>query len=632
MKGHYPHYHLVPKGVEANLRFRRETLLQAAEDRKFANRLREMCSEDIMFYCNAFCWTYDPRDQENPHKPFITYDFQDEAIDELCESIRLGNDVVMPKSRCMGASWMGLTVFEWHWHFRDGLSFLLISRNEDYVDKLGDPKALFWKIDYLHKRQPKWLLSTGRHLGRKDPGRKALHLENFDNGSVIDGESTTGDAGRGDRRTAMFIDEHAAFDVKDGYNVMNATRDTTRCRIFNSTPQGMANAFADVVHKTAARQVRMHWSVHPEYRKGLYRVVDGQVEILDESFRGEVSVTRKGWKEPRTFLFPDNYPFEMLGGGKMRSPWYDNECARCVSAMEIAQELDIDFLGSDYQFFDPQFIQGLIDQNCFDPLMVGNLEYDVADLEPLFFRSEEKGDLSLWIRLPGGGQTHSQFDMLSGRRFAVGADVSMGTGASNSVASVVDVGTGEKVAVFKSSHIEPKKFAKLCIALAKMFQNAKLIWDASGSTGRVFTKEVIELGYRKIYYRQSEGRIRKRMTDQPGMYLNPEDRAVLLQDYRQNLGDRVFINRSEPGMKETMQFIVQPGGKVEHSSAISSQDPTGARQAHGDEVIADALASRLIQSGKQEIEQGNVEVPEFSIAARLKEEREAELAASNADW
>ncbi len=60
---------------------------------------------------------------------------------------------------------------------------------------------------------------------------------NADNGSVIDGESTTGDAGRGDRRTAMFIDEYAAFDVTDGYRVLLASRDTTNCRGFNSTPE-----------------------------------------------------------------------------------------------------------------------------------------------------------------------------------------------------------------------------------------------------------------------------------------------------------------------------------------------------------------------------------------------------------
>ena len=151
------------------------------------------------------------------------------------------------------------------------LSFLMVSRKESYVDEKGNPKTLFHKLDFIHKYQPKWLLPKGRWLGWNDPNRRLMHIENADTGSVIDGESTTGDVARGDRRTAILIDEFAAFDVKDSFSVLSSTRDATRCRLFNSTPMGSGNAFYKVMHEMpAVHTIRMHWSEHPEKNRGSY--------------------------------------------------------------------------------------------------------------------------------------------------------------------------------------------------------------------------------------------------------------------------------------------------------------------------------------------------------------------------
>ena len=233
------YYKSVPKDFEANLDFRKEMLELAAKDDRAREELWIACSRDLLFYINVFCWTYDPRKSKGV-LPFITYNFQDESITSIRDCILEGRDLVIKKSRDMGASWMLLSVFEWFWHFKDGQSFLLVSRNEDYVDKTGNPKALFWKIDFLHKHQPNWLIPSIT--------RTKLRLTNDENGSTIDGESTTGDVARGDRRTAIGLDEFAAFDVDSSYRALASTRDATRCRIFNSTPAGSSNAFYDISH------------------------------------------------------------------------------------------------------------------------------------------------------------------------------------------------------------------------------------------------------------------------------------------------------------------------------------------------------------------------------------------------
>jgi hypothetical protein len=614
-----PYASLAPRDEVSNLKHRRDILRMVREEPDYAASLREMAAKDLLFYVNTFCWTYSPKDGgESSVVPFITYEFQNRAMLEMLECIVTGQDFAVPKSRDMGASWMGLLVYEWLWHFYDDLSFLLISRNEDYVDKRGNPKSLFWKLDFVHEHQPAWLLPTGRQAGWSDPNRKLLHMRNADTGSVIDGESTTGDAGRGDRRTAMFIDEHAAFEINDGFRVLRATRDTTRCRGFNSTPQGANNGFYEVVHETAARIIRLHWSEHPLKNPGLYTSEGGRVKLLD-GFHGVVKVLRKGDKDPRDELFPETYPFIL--DGKIRSPWYDNECARCVSEMEIAQELDIDFLGSDYQFFDPAAIAVLKERYCRPPDLIGELEYDPETCAPKRFVENPKGRLWLWITLDGNGRVAAD------RRFALGCDIAAGTGASNSVASVADRATGEKVAVWRDPKTLPADFGRFTVALARFFNTAFVVPDRSGPTGEVAVRVMVNAGYGNLYYRRNEKRIGRDITDEPGVWLNPQQRSALLEDYRDALGNHRFINRSASGMNECLQFIRRTDGNIEHSAAVNTQDPSGARTAHGDEVIADALASLGVQDTQSERRAEEPEIPMGSLAWRMKLKSDAALAA-----
>ena len=604
-----PHYSMVPKDLDANLRFRREILQLAGTDPAAAAQIKTLCAQDLLFYVNTFCWTYDPRSQVSV-VPFLTYDFQDESMLSIADCIVSGHDFAMPKSRDMGASWMGLTVFEWFWHFKNDLSFLVISRNEDYVDKRGNPKALFWKVDFLHEHQPRWLLPSGRSLGWSDPHRKLLHLGNADTRSVIDGESTTGDAGRGDRRTAMFIDEHAAFELNDGFRVLRATRDTTKCRGFNSTPQGANNGFYEVVHNTAARQIRLHWSKHPEKNRGLYTTENGKLSLQD-GYRGPVEVRCKGEKDTKIVQFPEQYPFKL--DGRVRSPWYDNECARCINEMEIAQELDIDFLGSDYQFFDPEAIAVLKKKYCRPPLLIGDFEIDHETCQPKRFVENPKGSMKLWLTLDGTGR------IASDRRFVLGSDVSAGTGASNSVTCVVDKATGEKVAVWRDPNTRPNSFARVTIALARFFNKGLMVWDRSGPTGETFSKRVVAQGYSHVYYRRNEKKVGRTITDEPGVFLNTVAKVSLLEDYRDSLGSHRYINRSDAGLTECLQFIRKQDGSIEHSASASSQDPSGARTAHGDEVIADALASLGMTDTQGQKQPEEPELPVGSLAWRMKQ-------------
>ena len=256
IKDGYPLYRQVPKGLLENLAYRKKLIRWGSKSKANAKTLYTACSRDLLFYVNTFVWTYDNRKLSTPRLPFITYPFQDEAFAALEEAIGQ-HDVLIDKSRDMGASWICVAVLEWLWHFRPFLSFLFVSRKEHFVDKSGDPKSLFWKLDFIHENLPGWLMPAVHRI--------KLHKKNLDNGSTIDGESTNEDVARGDRRTAILLDEFAS--VKEGHQVDAATLSATNTRILNSTPKGIGNAFYDL-RQSGTPRLTLHWTQHPE--KGRY--------------------------------------------------------------------------------------------------------------------------------------------------------------------------------------------------------------------------------------------------------------------------------------------------------------------------------------------------------------------------
>jgi hypothetical protein len=258
--------------------------------------------------------------------------------------------------------------------------------------------------------------------------------------------------------------------------------------------------------------------------------------------------------------------------------------------MAIAQELDIDYLGSDFQYFDSVQINEA-KRHCLEPLHVGDLEYELSGMPKDFRPAPQSGRLSLWTNLDAWG------DPPSDRDYVVGVDIAMGTGASNSAMTVADRRTGEKVAEFVSSKIKPEELALYAVALCQLFAGttktgAFLIWEANGP-GRGFGSKVLDLGYRNIYWRRDEQRLMKNPTDIPGWFSTKEGRMTLLQEYRDALHRSDFMNRSRGALDETLAYVVTDAG-VMHSKAKAGPDPTGARDNHADRVIADALASKAI--------------------------------------
>lgn len=562
---------LVPKEKRRNLAWRREVIERGISDEGFAAELYRLCSEDILFYVNGFLWTYDPRKVKAPVIPFLTWpEFQDGLLVKMVRSVEEGHGLIIEKSRDMGCSWLPLIAFEWLARFKPNLTFLCVSRKEDLVDCPGDPDSLFWKLDFIHERLPRFLAGSRVRTG--------CHISYPGTGSTIDGESTNGDLSRGGRRTAILLDEFAA--VKNGYEVNSATSSATECRIKVSTHKGEGTAFAQDIRNGGMEVVTVHWSLHPEKKQGLYTVRrDGSVELLDKEY----------WtperKEEYQFVRqpPDSARY------KFRSPWYDAKVKEIGNRQEVAQELDIDSSGSASLFFEPQVIERYKEDWCREPYHVGDIDFTAESLAPSGWLEQEKGLWSLWTTMEKGGKPPAD------RQYVIAADISTGTGASNSTIAVGDLKTGEKVAEFATPHVREERFALLFYVAARFFNNAFAIWEAAGP-GRTFGNRLTkDLGYRNVYMRTEESALVKNAASNfPGWWPSPEAKHALLTEYRRALSTGEFINRSEKAVGETLQYVYD-GQTVEHCFALSIPDPSGARKNHGDRVIADALVWKGMQ-------------------------------------
>ena len=236
-------YEQVPKDLKSNLEYRRD-LLRWADTKEKQRILFTGCQQDILFFINAFCWLYEPRSSRlrgttSNIIPFITYGYQDTSFLDMHENLGQ-RDIGIEKSRDLGATWMFLTLYFYHWMFRPMTSLGIMSRTADLVDKPGKKDTLMWKLDFLLKGEgqsggiPPWM--------RPRVYRAAMIMENQDNGSSFEGASTTEDAFRGGRKKSIAIDEYAAFPNGDDYKALAATQHATDCRMFVSTPKGASGA------------------------------------------------------------------------------------------------------------------------------------------------------------------------------------------------------------------------------------------------------------------------------------------------------------------------------------------------------------------------------------------------------
>lgn len=314
-----------PKTYRENLEWRKEILSRAKKDLAYRAKVKELFHRDILFAFNAFFFTLSPKKRPQHHQPFATWDYEDELILGLKNTIEKGEDEIHEKTRDMGVTWCVLGVALHFWlDPKGGADCLLGSRKEEYVDSRGDPRTHFFRLRYMFYRLPFWLKPEGFSQRNHDNFRK---LVNPETGVAITGESNNPNFSTQGRYLFIFFDEFAKWEGTDEM-AWTAAGDASLSRIAVSTPFGAGGQYYRLITGGKTRKKTWHWIRHPEKALGAYCVWPPPNET-------EKTGLGDRW-EPEVAL---------------RSPWFDKECERRTPS-EVAQELEINYLGSGNPIFE----------------------------------------------------------------------------------------------------------------------------------------------------------------------------------------------------------------------------------------------------------------------------------------
>lgn len=203
--------------------------------------------------------TTDPRnaDRDLPAMiPFLLFPKQEDWINWLLDRWKNREPGITEKSRDMGMSWLVVALGATLCRFRPGLVIGYGSRKEEYVDKIGAPKSLFWKARKFMSTLP---------LEFRGGFNEKIHAPHMriifpESGSVMTGEA--GDnIGRGDRASIYFVDESAHLEHPDTVDASLSA--TTNCRQDLSSVNGMGNSFAQRRFSGNVKVFTFHWRDDP---------------------------------------------------------------------------------------------------------------------------------------------------------------------------------------------------------------------------------------------------------------------------------------------------------------------------------------------------------------------------------
>ena len=610
----------IPKSTIENIEFRIKLHSWLATDKAAQSIYMDAVKEEPKLLFNtAFC-TYNPKNEVGfMNMPFILRPTQEKAVDDLTDCIKNKGDAAVVKSRDEGATELVCKLFLYFWLFFPQVSFLVGSRKEEYVDKgtevhngkvIGNHKAMFHKILYGLVSLPDWM--------KPNFVKQHLHLENLDTGATIDGESTNENFAAGDRRTAILLDEFGALEKRIADSICDRINDVADCVIYNSTHYyGIGHTFNKILSRPSIKKVVLPWYSNPTKNHGLYLSPNPGELIVDDIkyYREKCPDVFNAVKTDETIKHNDlllkaeeaGVNLEDIGikfisdgceniPGHCRSPWHDEQEKR-RSKQDLAQNVWMDPTGVADSIFDA-IILNQLRAKCSKPDKVGELNYKLDENRKVnsfvFVEGFGKRRLSWWGELFENSSGNLIPDQT--HNYVIGSDISLGTGASNSVSAIYDVNLNKIVGIWACPNTSPEDFADQTVALGYwcggVTKRAFLIWEANGGMGINFGRRVLSNGYSFAYQDTDEISKNRKRKNRFGWQSTKTSKQDLLTELYIGFKESLNFN----GLKildgnvvdEMDGYIFYDDGSI---GASSEQDlNSGARERHGDRVIAVGLA------------------------------------------
>ena len=289
---------------------RAERLTRLREDPRLVVKAKEFYKDHPAHFIHDWGFTVDPRNAEIGRAtvmPFLLFPKQQDFVDWLLAGWKERDDGLAEKSRDMGVTWLCVGFAVWMFLFYPGSVVGFGSRKEEYVDKIGDPKSIFWKAREFIRLLPAEFKPAGWNTSKHCA---FMRIVNPENGASIVGEA--GDnIGRGNRTSIYFVDESAFIEHQE--EVDNALSQTTNCRVDVSTPNGAGNLFYRKRHGGKIPVFIFAWQEDPRKDQAWY---DAQVAKADSP----VTVAQEIDRDYEASVSDSWIPGELVNAAQARGP------------------------------------------------------------------------------------------------------------------------------------------------------------------------------------------------------------------------------------------------------------------------------------------------------------------------
>lgn len=470
------------------------------------------CTKSAEYYLGTHGWVYHPK---KGHVKFNLFEYQREAL----RSYQENRFNIVLKSRQTGFSTLTAGYIAWLIIFHRAKEIVVVANKQD------NAQGFIRKIKTFIKKTPDWMVPA-----LESDNKKSIELTN---GSKVTAQATTGDAGRSESLSLLVLDEAAMIEtgkVDDLWAAAYPTLSLGGSAIIISTPKGVGNWYhkqwlSSMNKESDFKPLVAHWTDHPVY---------GDVAVW--------SCGKCGHKQKTGRINPLKpvIPCEACGENALypTSPWYEEQRKQLGDPRKVAQELDMDFLGSGDQVIAEQYIKDA-EKNCRPPIRIGGW------------------DNNLWI----WSEPEDKHEYL------VSADVARGDGTDYSACHVIDLHTRQQVAEYKGK-LPPDLFAKFIMELGYDYNSALLVTEAN-SVGYATCLKIVEDEYPNIFYsiKGQHGRDRRKLEKAyrnkeamvPGFQTTLTTRPLLIAQLEQEVRTGTFTIRSTRTISELRTLIYHNG-------------------------------------------------------------------------
>ena len=545
---------------------KRAELLAAAESSASMRRtLLKTCRQSFAFWRDHFVWslfdqTWDAEGKlvgtegAKTVRPYIGWPINDGYHAAFRSAVKLNRKFVVPKAREMMATWHMLCEHVHTYLFEFNQRTIIIAEKADKVDG-PSPDALFPRMRFILTNLPWWMRADNWDVKRYC---QSGALVNPLTGSSIVGDTTTANVGRGQRPVFITADE-ADFNESLA-EIIVGTNNATRCLALISSinPRG-SGAFKAECFKSQNVVFPMGYWSHP---------AKGRARAWSEDTTGQYT-NSKG----KLFWWTPYIQNEIFGRGiDVRSSILPNEM--------------IDFGGGQNTVFDPNVLANMIANSQHNaPSADGDIVH-VAEgyardeslrqkrIKDIKFKQGRPAPLRLWCPLLNGRPPQDT-------QYVLGADVSNGLAASNSVVTVIDVIAARRVATWTSTQTDPAELSRVLVMLSLWFGGrggqATICWETNGP-GQTVGKFLRELGAQKLYAGEN---------GEPGWTSSRANKQQLVEQLRIAYERGRFTDWDAAVLQECQDWIYGTGGWVGPSKLRRDGE---AEATHGDRVVSTMIA------------------------------------------